>query len=268
MSINNIAFCCASALEYPMVTSSNPGSDSDKSASGVVQGHAYTLLNATVLNFQGRQIRLVQLRNPWGKGEFTGEWSDDDPRWNSVDPRERQRVGFKKDKNDGIFFMPFEVFWNEFRVITIAEVDDDASYIYKSHKDPNKEGCYFRIEIQAKGMYSLQVDNKPERSFEDKKQRAYQYPNATVDVGIYNNGSVKRIQGFAGRKRTLFQKYDMNPGIYIVKAKIDFDSNFEKLHDVVLAVYGEHACKVELATPEEAAALAGRHVNWAGKEEK
>ncbi len=51
-----------------MVASSQPGSDTTKSFSGVVQGHAYTFLNATTINFNGQQIRLVQLRNPWGKG--------------------------------------------------------------------------------------------------------------------------------------------------------------------------------------------------------
>lgn len=45
-----------------------PGSDRNKSVSGVVQGHAYTVLNATSLNFNGREERIVQLRNPWGKG--------------------------------------------------------------------------------------------------------------------------------------------------------------------------------------------------------
>lgn len=67
-----------------MVASSNPGSDTNKSVSGVVQGHAYTVLNATTINFQGRQERIVQLRNPWGKGEFTGKWSDLDQNWNYV----------------------------------------------------------------------------------------------------------------------------------------------------------------------------------------
>lgn len=37
-----------------MVASSNPGSDTNKSVSGVVQGHAYTVLNAAVITFQGR----------------------------------------------------------------------------------------------------------------------------------------------------------------------------------------------------------------------
>ena len=58
----------ASQLEYSMVCSSNPGSDTDTSQSGVVQGHAYTLLKVDVLNANGQQHRLVQLRNPWGKG--------------------------------------------------------------------------------------------------------------------------------------------------------------------------------------------------------
>lgn len=51
-----------------MVASSAPGSDTDKSATGIVQGHAYTFLNATVLRYNGGQQRIVQLRNPWGKG--------------------------------------------------------------------------------------------------------------------------------------------------------------------------------------------------------
>ena len=33
-----------------MVASSNPGSDTDTSASGIVQGHAYTFMNATEMD--------------------------------------------------------------------------------------------------------------------------------------------------------------------------------------------------------------------------
>lgn len=51
-----------------MVGSTQPGSDTNKSVSGVVQGHAYTILNATYIDVQGSQERVVQCRNPWGKG--------------------------------------------------------------------------------------------------------------------------------------------------------------------------------------------------------
>ena len=61
-----------------MCASSQPGSDTNKSVSGVVQGHAYTVLNAIVINVGGQRERIVQLRNPWGKGEFHGRFSDGD----------------------------------------------------------------------------------------------------------------------------------------------------------------------------------------------
>ena len=76
----------ASQLQYAMVASSNPGSDTNKSESGVVQGHAYTFLNATHLNIGTQKVKLVQLRNPWGIGEFKGRWSDYDKGWNYVSP--------------------------------------------------------------------------------------------------------------------------------------------------------------------------------------
>ncbi len=102
----------ATQLGYAMVCSSNPGSDSDTSQSGVVQGHAYTFHGVYILNFQGQQIRLVRLRNPWGKGEFKGAWSDSDNNWSYVDPAEKQRLGFDLNKDDGIFFIPFDTFWS------------------------------------------------------------------------------------------------------------------------------------------------------------
>lgn len=75
----------ASAAEFSMVASSQAGSDSLKSVSGIVQGHAYTLLQVIELMFNNRIERLVQLRNPWGKGESVGKWSDSDPNWNLID---------------------------------------------------------------------------------------------------------------------------------------------------------------------------------------
>jgi calpain-15 len=103
-----------------MVASSNPGSDSNRSKNGVHQGHAYTFLNALYLNLGGRQERLVQLRNPWGIGEFTGKWSDYDPKWNWVPIHEKKRLHFNQNKKDGIFFMAYDDFISEFRTLTVA----------------------------------------------------------------------------------------------------------------------------------------------------
>lgn len=58
----------ASQRTYAMVCSSQPGSDTNKSTSGIVQGHAYTLLKVVELKYANNKMeRLVKLRNPWGK---------------------------------------------------------------------------------------------------------------------------------------------------------------------------------------------------------
>ncbi len=49
----------ASQKEFAMCASSQAGSDTNKSTSGVVQGHAYTVLNAIVVNVGGQQERIV-----------------------------------------------------------------------------------------------------------------------------------------------------------------------------------------------------------------
>ncbi len=45
--------------------------------SGLVAGHAYTLLACLEVN----GVKLVRLRNPWGGREWEGDWSDRSPLW-------------------------------------------------------------------------------------------------------------------------------------------------------------------------------------------
>jgi hypothetical protein len=110
----------------------------------------------------------------------------------------------------------------------------------------------------------LQVDKTPERSFEDKLQNSYNYPRATVDVGVSNGGSVKKLKTFQSNSRTTFEKFNLQPGTYIVKVVVDFDPKWEKEFEVNLAVYAQYPCLVKLATNQQASALAGTHVSWTG----
>jgi hypothetical protein len=52
-----------------------------KDKKGLVDNHAYTILGAKVYNGE----KLVHIRNPWGKENYTGEWSDKDvSKWTSA----------------------------------------------------------------------------------------------------------------------------------------------------------------------------------------
>jgi hypothetical protein len=48
-----------------MVAESRGDDDSDKLESGLVAGHAFSLLGAYELNVMGKKVRLLKLRNPW-----------------------------------------------------------------------------------------------------------------------------------------------------------------------------------------------------------
>jgi len=63
---------------YLMGAGSPSGSDSDISSLGIVQGHAYSIMDATVID----GVKLIQLRNPWGGDvEWKGAWSDNSKEW-------------------------------------------------------------------------------------------------------------------------------------------------------------------------------------------
>ena len=50
---------------------------------GLAPGHAYTLLEAKEVKTSNGKEKLVHLRNPWGNGEWSGEWSDQSRKWTS-----------------------------------------------------------------------------------------------------------------------------------------------------------------------------------------
>lgn len=79
--------------------------------------------------------------------------------------------------------MTYDDFIREFRNITIAEIDDNASYVYKSYFDPEGKGAFFRVDITHEGNYSFQVDKTPQRTFTGDKQNRYQYPQTWFQFG-------------------------------------------------------------------------------------
>lgn len=79
-----------------MSACSNSGSNAD-SVNGVVLGHAYTVLSTHEVDGE----KLYKMRNPWGKGEWTGDWSDESDKWTD---ELREQLGVIV-ADDGIFYI-------------------------------------------------------------------------------------------------------------------------------------------------------------------
>ena len=90
------------------------GDDTHRSANGIVQGHAYTVLDCIVA--PGGE-HLIQLRNPWGVGgEWTGAYSEQD-RTNAHWTRHAGKTARGESPaaaNASKFWMPFHAFCTEF----------------------------------------------------------------------------------------------------------------------------------------------------------
>lgn len=129
------------------------GSSDKHSQGGVVNNHAYTLIGAwrirptladhmkEKLGAHGRKgtLKLVKLRNPWGKFEHTGDWSDTSPLW-TEHPDVASSVGFQGPKDDGIFFMAWEDFIVKFDCIDVCKRSVGMRDLTLDLKE-DSEGC-------------------------------------------------------------------------------------------------------------------------------
>ena len=74
---------------------------------GLEPNHAYSILDVRCLETE-RSLRLIRLRNPWGKCSWKGSWSDSDPIWKSL-PVLREELQ-PRGGEQGIFWIEFSDF--------------------------------------------------------------------------------------------------------------------------------------------------------------
>jgi len=99
-------------------------------ARGLVQKHAFSLLQVrTARKTWGSNdyFRFVQVRNPWGTGEWTGPWSDDSPEWQHY-PHVKQELRFEKI-DDGSYWMQWEDFCEYWSYVGCVDCNTDINSI-------------------------------------------------------------------------------------------------------------------------------------------
>jgi hypothetical protein len=104
----NIKISCGKRCLMSCNSKKGSGSHDNKTKSNIANSHSYSILDAD--EYQG--IKLIKLRNPWGEGEFTGDFSDTSKLW-TPELKEYFGYDYAKEKK-GLFFMKFEDFQKEF----------------------------------------------------------------------------------------------------------------------------------------------------------
>ncbi len=105
------------------------------SQSGIIAGHAYSILDIKEYN----SVRLLKLRNPWGEGEWKGDWSDISPLWTS---KLRKLFNYPKeevDADDGVFWISYSDFISHFQRVYICRLFENVEVIQTPDDDSSAD---------------------------------------------------------------------------------------------------------------------------------
>jgi len=100
-----------------LICAGTSGSDEGESTAkqGLVQGHAYTV--QSVVKVDG--FSMLRLRNPWGKFEWTGDWSDGSALWGQH-KKVKSKCKGGEVIDDGFFWMEWGDFRQHFQSIDVC----------------------------------------------------------------------------------------------------------------------------------------------------
>jgi hypothetical protein len=231
---NNYIMCCASG------DFNKTGNDAADNRSGLSGNHAYSLLSAHEINHQGRMLRLVKLRNPWGKGEWKGDWSDRSPLWT---PELRRQLNVT-DTDDGIFFMSFEDWQRYFH-------DFDVCYYHDNYVHSNKLFCsspntptVLRFTITRPGEYYFMLSQTNSRQF--SKADRYTYSNLSIIVAKVQGGSISHVGTSSKDDQLNWFKAACQPGEYVAFIETPWKRNVNRFG---FSIYGPEQVNFEPADP-------------------
>ncbi|XP_075541676.1 calpain-A-like isoform X2 [Dermacentor variabilis] len=100
--------------------------ESEKGKKGLHAFHEYSVTGATQVPVEGREERLIRIRNPWGSGEWRGAWSDKSKKWAKVSDEKRQELGLVV-KDDGEFWISEEDFVKYFQMLDFCHLDPGST---------------------------------------------------------------------------------------------------------------------------------------------
>lgn len=171
---------------------------------GMIAYHVYTVVSAHILAGQ----KVLKLRNPHGKGEWTGDWGDSSSKWTDV---LKQQVGLSS-KVDGTFFIPIDSFFHNFTEVAICHYRESSIYSSFSLDKAKMTGIHqFEITVKTPGKYYIQL-SKPDQRYDDVTEHSY----ATMIMVKKSSDNVEYIGGKMHVERDQYFKADLSEGKYIL----------------------------------------------------
>ncbi|XP_078068066.1 calpain-5-like [Mustelus asterias] len=115
---------------------------------GLKADHSYsvTKVQKVRLGNTAEKLFMIQMRNPWGRDEWLGPWSDNSKEWQKISKKERKINGIEV-RNDGEFWMAFEDWYKYItNVIVCRLINTSYLSIRKTWDEVILRGAWSRHE--------------------------------------------------------------------------------------------------------------------------
>jgi hypothetical protein len=236
--------------------------------SGIQYGHAYGILDVREVNYEGNVVKLLRIKNPWGKDnnlEWNGEWGDQDKRWTSEMKKKYNDAGLQipskldKDelehkfgKNDNIFIMQISDFAKYFNTLMIVrDFPDEWSGIrYFTRWNPGfglpprsvnwAKNPVFSFELKKTTEMSIRLQQPDPRCFADARPPMRKLvlmflvmKQTESSLKNFSNSNVV-MQSNAADSRSVSSDKELPAGRYLISI---FTVNEGTVSDCYLSVY-------------------------------
>lgn len=159
------------------------------------------------------------MRNPWGSGEWKGDYSDKSPLWNND---LKKKVNFT-DVDDGTFYMKFEDFTKNFDGATVCHYRND--YTLSSIHDFNGENDFaiYQFNIEKNGDYYFGM-SQPDKNM---MKAGHTYGMLSVIIARIDEGGKREVEYIGGKgypKRDIWFMAACKKGKYLAFVNTHWDN--------------------------------------------
>lgn len=183
------------------------------------------------------------MRNPWGKGEWKGAWSDNSHEWNQVDSHTKQQMDFKK-ADDGVFFIPFEDFERYYSDFQICYYHDNYQLSSFPVRTQVNETLEFEFQIKHAGQYYFSLNQENRRFW--KKTDGYKYSQCALIIVRKGSTGVHMVGSCSKKDKEYWFKAECVPGHYYGQIYTPWESHSRK---ICFTSYGPEKVQIRKLNP-------------------
>jgi hypothetical protein len=201
---------------------------------GIQEKHAYSIMEAREIDGQ----RLLKLRNPWGRTEWTGRWSDGSEEWT---PEWMQKLKHKFG-DDGVFWISYKDLLRNYQHFDRTRLFGPEWTVSQQWTSVNVPWSVdyldtkFKIHLAKASPVVIvlsQLDERYYQGLEGQYEFHLQFRLHKDDEDEY----IVRSNGTYFMKRSVSTELDLEAGTYTVllKIKATRDSNLPLPNEVIRA---------------------------------